>query len=90
MKDELRHVISGKSQVRDGTTIQATASFLKRSSGTSKMVKSQKHYKKQETESLKIFITQNKLWIEGVDIAQYISEGAEQKVYLSADNYVLN
>jgi hypothetical protein len=89
MKDELRHVISGKSQVRHGTTIQATASFLKRSSGTSKMVKSQKHYKKQETESLKIFITQNKLWIEGVDIAQYISEGAEQKVYLSDDNYVL-
>lgn len=56
MKDELRNVISGKSQVRDGAIIQATASFLKRSSETSRMVKSQKHYKKQETESLKQFI----------------------------------
>jgi hypothetical protein len=53
------------------------------------MVKIQKHYKKQEAESLKIFITQNILWIEGVNIAQYISEGAEQKVYLSGDNFVL-
>jgi len=89
MKDELRNVISGKSKVRDGTIIQAAACFLKNSAATSQVAKESKHYKKQETKILKDFIIQNKLWVPGINIDQYVSEGAEQKVYLEDGKHVL-
>ena len=35
------------------------------------------------------FIYENKLWIEDIDFSQYVSEGAEQKVYLKDSEHVL-
>ncbi len=82
MKDELRNIISGKSKVRDGAAIQATARYLKRSAETSQVAKEEKHYKEKEAARLKEYITKNNLWLANINIADYVSEGAEQKVYL--------
>jgi Serine/Threonine/Tyrosine Kinase found in polyvalent proteins len=89
MKHELQRIISGKSQVRNGAVIQATACYLKRSQRTSKLVKESKLYKKQETEVLKDYITKNNVWFSDVAIENYVSEGAEQKVYLKDGKNVI-
>lgn len=89
MKNELRNVISGKNKVRFGATIQAITCFLKRSTSASKVAKDSKLYKQKETADLKKYITENNLWAVGVDITNYVSEGAEQKVYLKDGEHVL-
>ncbi len=88
LKHELHHVLSGKSQIRFGTAIQAIASYLDHGAQTSSTVKNEKHYKNQETKSLEKYISENSLWIE-VNLSQYVSEGAEQKVYLKDAEHVL-
>lgn len=82
MKYELQSVISGKSKVRHGTNIQAATCYLKGSARASEVAKESKFFKKQETEVLVEFIIINNLWILDVGIENYVSEGAEQKVYL--------
>jgi hypothetical protein len=89
LKDELRNIISGKNEVRNGTAIQTISCYLKRSAGASKVAKDEKHFKKQETEVLKEYITKNNLWAANIDTSNYVSEGAEQKVYLKDGEYVL-
>ena len=89
MKHELQRIISGKSQVRDGAAIQAAAGYLKRSQRTSNLAKESKFYKKQETEVLKDYITKNNLFVLDVAIKNYVSEGAEQKVYLKDGKSVI-
>ena len=89
MKYELQRIISGESQVRNGAVIQATAYYLKRSQRTSELAKESKLYKKQETEVLKDYITKNNLWVSDVAIENYVSEGAEQKVYLKDGKTVI-
>jgi len=89
MKNELLDVLSGKSQVRFGATIQAIACYLADGTKPSKEVKNTKHFKKQETERLIQYIDSNKIWFKDLDLSQYISEGAEQQVYLKNSKYVL-
>lgn len=89
LKDELRNIISGKSENRSGIAIQAISCYLKRSVGPSKVAKDEKHFKKQETTFLKEYVTKNNLWASNIDTSNYVSEGAEQKVYLKDDQYVL-
>ena len=82
MKYELQNIISGKSQIIHGTIIQATASYLERSQSTSQVDKESKLFREQETAYLKDYTTLNNLWILDINIENYVSEGAEQKVYL--------
>lgn len=88
LKDELHNVLSGKSQIRFGTIIQTIASYLNNGTQTSTNVEEEKHHKKQETKRLEDYISEKKLWID-VDLSQYVSEGAEQKVYLKDTENVL-
>jgi hypothetical protein len=88
LKHELHNVFSGKSQIRFGTIIQSIASYLNYGTQTSAIIKDEKHFKKQETKSLEIYISEKNLWIS-IDLTQYISEGAEQKVYLKDTENVL-
>jgi hypothetical protein len=78
----LQNIISGKGEVRNGTVIQAVACYLSRSQSPGSMAKGSKLYKKQETEILKNYITAHNLWISNAP-QNYISEGAEQKVFLN-------
>lgn len=89
MKDELHHIISGKSQVRYGAIIQAIARYLRESTSTGEAIENEKHFKKEETAYLEKYCTQNNLWITGIDLSQYVSKGAEQKVYLKDKKYVV-
>ena len=87
-KNELHNVLSGKSEIRFGAVIQAIASYLNDGAQTSGNLEIEKHFKKQETKRLEDYISTNKLWVE-VDLSQYVSEGAEQKVYLKDTENVL-
>ncbi len=53
MNDEVQHIISGKSQVRYGTNIQAAINYLRESEKSSTLDKTDKHFKREETERLK-------------------------------------
>jgi hypothetical protein len=89
MKHELQSIISGKSEVRHGAVIQAATCYLKGSERTSQMAKNSKFFKKQETEVLVEFINANNLWVPDINVENYVSEGAEQKVYLKDGKSVI-
>jgi len=88
LKNELHNVLSGKSQIRFGTIIQSIASYLNDGPKTGAIIEDEKHFKKQETKNLENYISENNLWIV-IDLTQYVSEGAEQKVYLKDAENVL-
>ena len=88
IKNDLQNLLSGKGEVRFGTTIQAVTHYLERSSVTSAEIKDTKHFKRQEAQKLEVFISENDLW-KIVDFTKYVSEGAEQKVYLLDSSHVL-
>ena len=81
LRYELQNVLSGKSQIRFGAIIQTIASYLKDGEKTSATIEIEKHFKKEETKRLEDYISKKKLWV-AIDLSQYVSEGAEQKVYL--------
>jgi len=81
-KNHLYAIISGKSEVRHGKVIQAIANHLRKSQRTSTTPKGTKRFKEQEKQELASYITEKQLWVDHIDFNQYVSEGAEQKVYL--------
>jgi hypothetical protein len=89
MKHELQSIISGKNSVRHGATISAAARYLEGSARTSALAKKDKYYKNKETEVLAEFVDLNHLWINNLDYTQFVSEGAEQRVYLVDSKYVI-
>jgi hypothetical protein len=89
IKNELFNVLSGKSEVSNGSTIQTIACYLKDGEGTSVSIEDKKHFKKQETKRLEEFVSEKNLWIDTIDFSQYVSEGAEQRVYLKDGEHVL-
>jgi hypothetical protein len=82
MKHELQNIISGKSQVRHGDAIQAIASYLRRGKSTSGAVAHSKQIKREEAKLIKQYCNQNNFWNTEIDITTFVSNGAEQKVYL--------
>lgn len=89
MKYELQNIISGEGEVIYGNAIQTIANYLKRGTRASKLVKESEFFRKQETEILISYITDHNLWIKEINVDNYISEGAEQKVYLNDGKNVL-
>ena len=49
LKNELHNIISGKSQVKFGTTIQAIASYLRNGTQSGTKVENSKQIREQET-----------------------------------------
>jgi Serine/Threonine/Tyrosine Kinase found in polyvalent proteins len=89
MKYELQNIISGKSKVEYGDIIQTIASYLKRSQTTSQVAQEFKQFRQQENETLALFIESNNLLIADINIENYVTEGAEQKVYLKDGKSVI-
>ena len=89
MKDDRQNILSGKSQVKHHHLIQTTCSYLKRSQGTSSMVENYQQHKEEETKRLIQFVNDHNLWVDNVNIELYVSQGAEQKVYLKDGSTVL-
>ncbi len=88
IKNDLQNLFSGKGEVRFGATIQAITNYFAKGPSTSEEIKDSKLVKKQEAEKLEVFISENDLW-KKVDFDKYVSEGAEQKVYLLDSIHVL-
>lgn len=88
MKNELQNILSGKSKVSFGNIIQTIACYLKDGESAGGTAESEKHFKKEETKRLEAYITEHHLWLNNIDLTQYVSEGAEQKVYLKDFEYV--
>ncbi len=88
IKHELQDIISGKNKVGHGAIIQTAACYLRASAPASSMATKTKQYKAQETQILKGFISEHNLWINSIPLENYISEGAEQKVYLKSGHFV--
>ncbi len=89
VKDEIQNIIHGKSHDSQRTLIQTIACYLGASQRTSTMAEKDKHYKQKETESLIEYCNQNNLWVnDKVNFDLFISEGAEQKVFIKNDKTV--
>lgn len=88
IKYELQNLISGKSGSSHDALIQATASHLRSGKRASPMAKEKHQNKAQETKRLIEFAKQNELLIS-VNSGNFISEGAEQKVYIKDHQSVL-
>ncbi|MCR4033396.1 MULTISPECIES: hypothetical protein [Flavobacterium] len=89
MKNELQNIISGKSQVRHGDTIQTISRYLRKSKSPSGTFESSKQIKSEETALIKQFCNRNSFWITSININAFISSGAEQKVYLQNKHKVI-
>jgi hypothetical protein len=89
MNNGIQDVISGKSQIRYGADIQAAINYLRACEKTGALDKTDKYFKREETESLKKYIDDKSLWIRNINLDNYVSEGAEQKVYLKDNKSVI-
>lgn len=89
IKYELQYILSGKSEVKYGNTIQTIAGYLKRSQETGRLASKEKYFKRKETLELINLINFNNFWYNTIDFNLFVSEGAEQKVYLKDDSFVL-
>ncbi len=80
-KDELKHILQGKSEVSHGTLIQTIANYLRRSQETSTMAKGSKQFKQQETKELIKFINSHQLWNCNIDFHSFITEDGHCVLY---------
>lgn len=88
VKYELQDILSGNGKVRYGKPIQTIANYLRRCQKASQMAQSHKQIKEQETKDLILWVEENNFWVTSIESENYISEGAEQKVYLKNETEV--
>jgi hypothetical protein len=89
LQNELHNILSGKSKISHGSIIQTIACYLKNGENSGRITKNEKHFKEEEAKDLIDFIEANDLWLKEIDFTQYVSEGAEQRVYLKDGDHVL-
>lgn len=89
LRNELQNVISGKSPVRFGAVIQAIAGHLGDGSEAGSRIEDPKQVREEEAKKLEALISDQGLWVKEIDLSQYVSEGAEQKVFLKDPLQVL-
>ncbi len=89
IKDELQNIILRDEQTGSGSQLKKAQSFLRRYAETSRATKEQQHFKDQETAALIAFAkAENCFYNHSISINDFISEGAEQKVYRLDDTQV--
>lgn len=89
VKYELQNILSGKSSQSYDSTIQAVTSYLRKSQSTSSLAKDQLKNKAEETEKLISYAANNQLTFKNINKKNYVSEGAEQKVFIENKDHVL-
>lgn len=89
IKHELQNILSGKSSHSYDAIIQAVTNYLRTSQKTSPLAEEKHKNKSEETKKLVDFAKKNNLFYNTIDKSQYVSEGAEQKVYIKNHQYVL-
>ncbi len=89
IKYELQTILSGKSGNSYDALIQTIAHYLRTSQKTGPMAEEKHQNKTEETAKLIAFASENNLFYHDIEQDKYISEGAEQKVYIKDGQYVL-
>lgn len=89
LKDELQYIFSGKSQIRCGELIYSIACYLRAGQSPSEMAGEDKYFKKEETKRLVEYINEHHLWVDDINEDNFLSEGAEQKVYIKDGKTVI-
>ena len=89
LKHELQHILQGKSPVSQGELIQAIATYLRESTKTGSMAQTKEPNKSEETKKLVQYINENNLWNCDINFGLFISQGAEQRVFLQNKTQVL-
>ncbi len=90
IKDELRNIIIGDGSIGKTSQLKKTQNFLRGNEETSLRIKKQKHLKSEEEISLIDFAKQENLFYEPeISEQEFISAGAEQRVYLYNDFSVI-
>lgn len=89
IKYELQNTLSGKSGSSDDPVIQAVASHLRSSQRAGPMAEEKHKNKAQEAKRLEQFAREHSLFINEIDEVNFISSGAEQRVYLAGAKHVL-
>lgn len=82
IKNGLQDILRGKGKISNGTLIQTITNYLRESKETISLAETDKYYKQKETKKLIELINEKQLWIHNFDFDLFISEGAEQKVYI--------
>jgi hypothetical protein len=85
LKDELQSIISGTGSVTNGTAIQTTAHYLRKSKASGTITEDKEQIKEQEAAAIISYCQQHNFFIPGINKERYLAEGAEQKVYLEED-----
>lgn len=91
IRDEIKNVLSGKSQVRHGTAIYAAYRHFRRKEGSGSESK-RGNSGSAGDQILADYVNQNNFWFQDeLDLSNYIDRGMEQKVYEdpSDPNFVL-
>lgn len=88
VKHELHNILRGTGEIGPGNLIQAAAGYLRRNAEAGKVAPGSKRDKKEEAESLKRFATENSLFLSGFSSKEFVSAGAEQRVFISDSNSV--
>lgn len=86
VRNELQHILSGKSRTGHNILIQTVASYLRTGKRASPLAQEKHQNKSKEAEELLDFISQNQLFYDRIDTKKYLSQGAEQKVYVNFFN----
>ena len=89
LKHELQNVISGKSGASYDPIIQTALGYLGASTSSGPMAQGKFENKEQEATQLIRFAEEYELRLWEVPEERFISSGAEQRVYIVGDDYVL-
>lgn len=90
IKDELQNIILRDEQTGSGSQLKKAQGFLRRYAEAGNPAQKQQHFKNEETAALLKFAHEEQLFYTSPILPKdYISEGAEQRVYRFDDAHVI-
>jgi hypothetical protein len=90
IKDELQHIILGDEPVSQRSALKKNQAFLRGYAQASFNAEKQQHLKSEETEAILNFaINNNLIYSDVIAESDFISEGAEQRVYRLNDSQII-
>ena len=89
VKNELQNILSGKSSQSYEALIQTITSYFRGGKSSGTLVENKFKNKTEETKALVSYAKKENLLYTNIDIKDYVSEGAEQKVFIKNQDYVL-
>jgi len=89
LKHELQNVLSGKSSNSYNATIQTISSLIRSNEKAGPMAERKHQNKDQETKQIIDFARKSEWIYDSINEEDFVSSGAEQKVYIKNKRHVL-